>query len=704
MAVSPVRYAFVGPVLLLVLSPAPARPQPKPADPADDPLPEGAKLRFGTTRPILRDAPHVGLIGPKFTEFLAPTLDGRTRRYNLGTGRPLNIGSVGAGQVVVSADGRRAAVARPAQLSVVDVATGQLLLAVKAPEGVKLVGTPGVSLSAKGERLAYGGTGKDGKGEIVVLDVDENAVLARIVTAQPAPLVPVLSPDGKTLVTHGPPAPAPTVARAEPGAPPAPKPAADPVAARTARVWDVARAAELFQARVSGLGGHVVSAAFSADGSFFAASAGDGPVELFDVKTGTRTQTLLGRKGQGVKVAVAPDGKTVAAVAADFRIQRWTADGKALGVTAPPPGVLVAQLSGLQFADDERVVAWLTAAQFAVAWEAPTGNLLTPLSDHVAGVMSIAIPADLKDLYTSGIDGRQYRWDYATGLPTETITLRPAVLPGAPLLRPVVTLSADATRAISGQVPLEVFDVASGADLFVVPPPPVAAANHSYFRTPDGLKVVAVCSPPSAKRTGTCEVWDLLTERRVLELEVPPSTTVPQASLSADGSRLVVLTHTRDADTGKAAVQVTGWDTKTRKKLGSVTEPIEPDTVYVTAAGEDSAVLVGRLGRLWSVDYVAGTAGKDIDKLPTRREIAVYGPVVFSPDGKQFATGIQGEPFETFGVRVYDWPGGKRARTYIGHAAAVSTMMFTPDGKFLASGSQDTSVLLWDLSKVPGGK
>src|SRR5437016_1475690 len=96
----------------------------------------------------------VGLIPPKYTNFLAPTITGGIRRYDLGTGRPLDKnGIVGPGQVVVSADGKRAAVARPGSLNVVEVETGKLLLAVKAPDGVILTGTPGVSLSADGKVL-----------------------------------------------------------------------------------------------------------------------------------------------------------------------------------------------------------------------------------------------------------------------------------------------------------------------------------------------------------------------------------------------------------------------------------------------------------------------------------------------------------------------------------------------------------------------
>lgn len=698
-----VRYLLVGSAPLISLLCAAAQP-PNPKDAADDPLPDGAKVRFGVSRPILRGNPHVGPVGPKFNDFLAPTLEGATRRYNLGTGRPLNQGPVCPGRVVVSADGKRAAVSRVGTLAVIDVATNKPILAVKPPEGVVLVGIPGAALTSNGSLLAYGGRGRDGRGEVVVWDVDKNALVARVETAQMAPVYPLLAPNGATLVTHGPPMARITAPRAEPGAPPMPppEPKLDPDIMRTAQVWEVASGQELFRARVTGMGGMVVSSAFSGDGTLVALACGDGPVDLWDVNTGKRTHTLLGRKGMGVKVAVSPDGKTVAAVAPDYRVQRWSAaDGKSLGVTDPPPAVLVDEISGLAFRDNEHVVGWQTQAQFCMAWEAPTGRLLSPLSEHIASIKSVSSPVEGKDLFTSGEDGRCFRWDYVTGAPAEMINLHPARLPGAPLVRPIVTLSADATKASGSRHPIEVFEMANGTDQFVVPPPSAAPGGLSYFTSPDGMKVIAVSRPSDQKRTGACVVWDLPTEKRVVEVEIPPSLIAPKASLTQDGSRLVVLTHTRDPNTGEVSVLVTGWDARTGKKLGEVSDPTARETTWVTAIGPASAVLLTRSGRLWSVDYVNGRVGRDIDKLPAKGEIPVYTHAVFSEDGKQFAAPIMGEKIETYGVRIYEWPTGKPLRTYIGHVAPVMAMRFTPDGKYLKSGSQDTSVLLWDLSKVP---
>jgi WD40 repeat protein len=708
------RLPLLAAALLLAL-PASADPPP-PADPADDPLPEGAKVRYGVSRPILRANPAVGLVPPGYTNFLAPILSGGVRRYDLGTGRPLAkvtsaAGLVGPGVVAMSFDGKRAAVARPGILTVVDAATGKQLLAVKPPEGVVIVGTPGASLSADGKVLAYGGRGKEGKGEVVVWDVDKNEQLARVEAAQAAPVFPCLTRDGKTLATHGPPLAAPTVR--EPAFPGAPMPKVEPIdpdVARTAQVWEVEGGRELFRARVTGMGGMAVASAFSPDGELLALSAGDGPVDLWEVKTGKRLHTLLGRKGQGVKVAFSLDGKTIASVGPDYRIQRWTSDGKPIGVTDPPPGILIAQVSGLAFADNERAIAWVTAAQFCCAWEAPSGRLLSPLMDHAAAIRSVAFPEGDKDLFTSGVDGRVFRWDLPTGQMLEAVQLHPARIPGQPLIRPVVNISADATRATwlrTGAAPTEIFDMATGTDLFCVPPPSAPPSPVSLAISPEGLKLVTLSRQADAKRAGSCVVWDLTTQQRVAEFEIPASatTTAPAAALSPSGTKLVLVTSTRNAE-GKLVLLIAGFDLKTGKKLAEAEDPTVSGTLYVSVADDTTAVLATAAGRLWSVDYVAGRVGPDIDKLPRPPggEVSTYGVAVFSPDGKRFAIGVGGDQFETYGVRVYDWPQKKPLHTFIGHVGPVSAVRFSPDSKFLASGAQDTSVLLWDLAKIPDRK
>ena len=72
---------------------------------------------------------------------------------------------------------------------------------------------------------------------------------------------------------------------------------------------------------------------------------------------------------------------------------------------------------------------------------------------------------------------------------------------------------------------------------------------------------------------------------------------------------------------------------------------------------------------------------------------------MLGPDGRPLGAPIGVKDGE-FGVRVEDWKRGRVLHTFEGHVAPVTAMAFSPDGKALASGSQDTAVLLWDLSVI----
>src|SRR5262249_55902145 len=67
--------------------------------------------------------------------------------------------------------------------------------------------------------------------------------------------------------------------------------------------------------------------------------------------------------------------------------------------------------------------------------------------------------------------------------------------------------------------------------------------------------------------------------------------------------------------------------------------------------------------------------------------------VAFSPDGRRLASGSQ----EGL-VTVWDASTGKEGLTLRGHAGAVPTVAFNPDSKRLASASHDHVVKIWDAS------
>jgi WD40 repeat protein len=82
-----------------------------------------------------------------------------------------------------------------------------------------------------------------------------------------------------------------------------------------------------------------------------------------------------------------------------------------------------------------------------------------------------------------------------------------------------------------------------------------------------------------------------------------------------------------------------------------------------------------------------------IEIVPESRPWSRVWSVAFSPDGKTALSGSQDST-----LRLWDLAGGREIRTFLGHSGGVVSVAIAPDSKTALSGGLDKTLRLWDLA------
>jgi WD40 repeat protein len=389
----------------------------------------------------------------------------------------------------------------------------------------------------------------------------------------------------------------------------------------------------------------ITNAAFSPDSRILAAAAYGGTLSIWDITTATKLREIKIPTRYCTCLAFFPDGKTMAVRSCDATIH---------------------------------------LVNFR------TGEELRIRDGHEGATNSLAFSADGKSLVSSSFEDQTVRvWDVASERQIHVLR--------SDFYVRGVWLFPDGKRLISGRGHecLTIWDITSGKEVDHLP---LADPQHPKQRwqldtlqvSPDGKRILASLASWDTGHPSVVVCWDIAQKKQLFRYSYEPWMFAAQSGIAGDANTMCM-----QRQSGLVLHDAAGnRDLRTMSECGGATGPfVFSKDGSQLAFGQSRCVGQGKNQSVNSVAVYEVHTGRHLWEIQNNGS---HKAVAFSPDGKLLA--VAGEP----GLSLVDLKTGKEMWRNSAPDMVCYALAFSADGKELAAGLSNSSIVIWDVARPTG--